>query len=244
MVESQKKEKSLKMRTLTDLTGKEKYTYALLSFAFVVVLTLVLYLVPDYYFLEKITKETVQKLLEIYRFPVEDGAYYFELENDKSFFVILTNIFVSLDAHGGDTPVIRSTDLAAYRQFAVVRACTGMQAGALLMALIIVTPASTKKKLKATIYTLIALIIGNFLRIAMVIGMTIVVQGTYGASHTAAWFWSHDVLGKPIGFFGTIFFAMIIERQGVPILNTVSLWIDSFLDLLNKIVLSLKKLKK
>lgn len=242
MTESKDQEQSLNMRTLTDLTGKRKYTYALLSLAFVVILTLVLYLVPDYYFLEKMTKETVQKILGLYRFPVEDGGYYFELDDDKTLFVILTNIFVSLDGHGGDTPVIRSTNPLAYRQFAVVRACTGMQAGALLLALIIVTPADTKKKIKASIYSLIALFIGNLLRIALVIGMTIQLQSAFGASHADAWFWAHDVLGKPIGFFGTIFFAMVIERQGVPILNTVSLWIDSFLDLLKKISDKIKQL--
>ncbi|MCE7742931.1 MAG: exosortase/archaeosortase family protein [Candidatus Heimdallarchaeota archaeon] len=244
MAESKDQEKSLKMKTMTDLTGKEKHIYALLSFAFVIVLTLVLYLVPDYYFLEKITMETVYQVLEMYQFPIEDGGYYNELDSDKSLFVVLYNIFVSLDGHSGDTPVIRSINPSAYRQFAVVRACTGMQAGALLIALIIVTPADSKKKIKATVYSLIALIIGNFLRIALVIAMTVHIQASYGASHTGAWFWAHDVLGKPIGFFGTIFFAIIIERQGVPILNTVSLWIDSFLDLLKNIADKVKKLAK
>ena len=244
MADFENQDTSLKMKTLTDLTGKKKYTYAILSFAVVVALTLILYLVPDYYFLEKMTKETVYGVLELYQFPIEDGGYYFELDDDKTLFVILTNVLVSLDGHGGDTPVIRSIDPGAYRQFAVVRACTGMQAGALLMALIIVTPADTKKKIKATTYTLIALFFGNMLRIAMVIGMTITIQATYGADHSAAWFWAHDVLGKPIGFFGTIFFALIIERQGVPILNTVSLWIDSFLDLLKNISDKIKQLIK
>ncbi|TFG09596.1 hypothetical protein EU534_01980, partial [Candidatus Heimdallarchaeota archaeon] len=182
------------------------------------------------------------KVLELYQFPIENGTPYPEWDDDKTLFVIITNIFVSLDGHGGITPVIRST--TAYRQFAVVRACTGMQAGALLMALIVVTPADTKKKIKATSYTLIALFIGNLLRIAIVIGMTITIQVAYGANYDAAWFWGHDVLGKPIGFFGTIFFAIIIERQGVPILNTVSLWIDSFLDLLGNIFGKFKKIIK
>ncbi len=244
MADLKEQEKSLKMKTLTELTGKAKYSYAMLSFVFVVTLTLILYLVPDYYFLEKMTKETVYQILEIYQFPIEDGGYYLEFDTDKTFFVIFTRVFSSLDGHGGETPVIRSTDLAAYRQFAVVRACTGMQAGALLLALIIVTPADSKKKIKATIYSLIALIIGNFLRIALVIGMTITIQASYGADSAAAWFWAHDVLGKPIGFFGTIFFAIIIERQGVPILNTVSLWIDSFIDLLKMITDKIKKLAR
>jgi len=242
MADSNDIQKSLNMKTLTDLTGKRKHVYSLLSFAIVVALTLILYLVPDYYFLEEMTKETVYKVLELYQFSVGDGIPYHEWDYDKTIFVIITNIFVSLDGHGGMTPVISSS--TAVRQFAVVRACTGMQAGALLMALIVVTPANIEKKIKATSYTLIALFIGNLLRIAIVIGMTITIQVAYGADYSSAWFWGHDVLGKPIGFFGTIFFAMIIERQGVPILNTVSLWIDSFLDLLSNVFKKVKKVKK
>ena len=65
--------------------------------------------------------------------------------------------------------------------------------------------------------------------------MTITFEVVFGAAPGnavgSAWYWAHDVLGKPVGFFGTIFFAIIIEKQGVPILNTVSLWIDSIIDL-------------
>ena len=104
------------------------------------------------------------------------------------------------------------------------------------MALIIVTPADFWKKVKATFFALVALVFGNFLRIALVIGMTITFDVNYGVGHDPAWMWAHDVLGKPIGFFGTIFFALIIEMQGVPILNTVSLWIDSLLDLFNLVM--------
>ena len=220
----------LQLRNLTELEGRKKHIYSLLSFLIVVALTLALYLVPDYYFLEKMTNETVFGMLELYQFEIEVAPLYNEIEYGNSLFIVISNLLSSLDGHGGNTPVIKS--ITASRQFAIVRACTGMQAGALLMALIIVTPAPAGKKIKASIYSLLALIIGNFLRIALVIAMTITIDVTYGATYDAAWFWAHDVLGKPIGFFGTILFAIIIERQGVPILNTVSLWLDSFIDFL------------
>lgn len=230
MANAVEQESFLQLRNLTELEGRKKHIYALLSFLVVVVLTLVFYLVPDYYFLEKITNETVFGMLKLYQFNIEEAPLFNEIEYGNSLFVIISNFLSGLDGHGGNTPVIKS--ISASRQFAIVRACTGMQAGALLMALIIVTPAESSKKIKASIYSLLALVVGNFLRIALVIAMTITIDISYGSTYSAAWFWAHDVLGKPIGFFGTIFFAIIIERQGVPILNTVSLWIDSFIDLL------------
>ena len=220
----------LQLRNLTELKGRKKHIYSLLSFLVVVILTLTLYLVPDYYFLEKATYETVFGMLKLYQFDIVEAPLYNEIEYGNSLFIVISNLLSSLDGHGGNTPVIKS--ITASRQFAIVRACTGMQAGALLMALIIVTPAPAGEKIKASIYSLLALIIGNFLRIALVIAMTITIDYSYGASYDAAWFWAHDVLGKPIGFFGTILFAIIIEKQGVPILNTVSLWLDSFIDFL------------
>jgi exosortase/archaeosortase family protein len=234
IMEKEEKNSSLELRNLVNPKGKQKTLYVLLSFTTVVVLTVVLYLVPDYYFLEKLTNDVVFEVLKIYKYDIVLDGLYSEAETGNSIFIIITNFLTGLDGHNSLTPVIKSLD--AQRRFAVVRACTGMQAGALLMALIIVTPADFKKKFKATIYSLIALIIGNFLRIAIVIGMTITLEITYGTTSSAAWMWAHDVLGKPIGFFGTIFFALIIEKQGVPILNTVSLWIDSLLDLFNLVL--------
>jgi len=227
------KEISLKMRSLTNPKSTNKHLYTLISFLIVIIFTVVLYLVPDYYFLEKVTNDVVFKILQIYKYSVVEDGLYSDFDTSSSFLVVFSNFLSSLDAHNGLTPVIKSN--AAARRFAIVRACTGMQAGALLMSLIIVTPADLWKKVKATFFVLIALIVGNFFRIALVIGMTITLQVTYGTSSHAAWMWSHDVLGKPIGFFGTIFFALIIENQGVPILNTVSIWIDSLIDLFDSI---------
>ena len=232
-----KDDDSILMRTLLNPKGKSKYIYSLISFAVVVILTVLLYLVPDYYFLEKITNNTVFEVLKVYQFDVVFDGFYSEKDIEGTFIVTIVNILTGLDGHNALTPVIKS--VTASRRFAVVRACTGMQAGALLMALIIVTPADFWKKVKATTYALIALIIGNFLRIALVIGMTVTLQVVYGTGHDPAWMWAHDVIGKPIGFFGTIFFAIIIEKQGVPILNTVSIWIDSLFDFFSFIAVKL-----
>ncbi len=229
MVKETEKQSALQLRALLNPTGKNKWIYATISFIVVVILTILLYFIPDYFFLERLTNDTVFQILELYQYEITFDGYYDEGDLSSSFVALLVRILTGLGTHGDLTPVIRSE--TAERRFAVVRACTGMQAGALLMGLIVVTPADFWKKVKATFFTIVALIIGNFLRIALVIGMTVTLQVTYGASNQAAWYWAHDVLGKPVGFFGTIFFALIIENQGVPILNTVSLWIDSLIDL-------------
>ncbi|MBY9000302.1 MAG: exosortase/archaeosortase family protein [Candidatus Heimdallarchaeota archaeon] len=229
MVQETEKQSALLMRALLNPTGKNKWIYATISFIVVVVLTILLYFIPDYFFLEKLTNETVFQILELYQYDIMFDGYWSEGDSSVTFVAAIVRFLTGLNTHDDLTPVIRS--VTAQRRFAVVRACTGMQAGALLIGLIVVTPADLWKKVKATFFTIIALIIGNFLRIALVIGMTVTLQISYGASSDAAWYWAHDVLGKPVGFFGTIFFALIIEKQGVPILNTVSLWIDSLIDL-------------
>ncbi len=236
MAKESEKESQKNPRFLLDLKGKNKGKYALISFVTVVVLTVIFYFVPDYFFLEKITSDTVFEALKLYQYAVIKepvALYYWEYADaGNGFFDNFIFFVTGLDGHDGMTPVIRSANY--FRRFAVVRACTGMQAGALLMALIIVTPAEFGKKIKATAYSTIALVLGNFLRIALTIGMTLTLMDSYGVGYDQAWMWSHNVLGKPIGFFGTIFFALIIEKQGVPILNTVSLWIDSILDLFSR----------
>ncbi|MHA1550837.1 MAG: heimdallarchaeosortase [Candidatus Heimdallarchaeaceae archaeon] len=229
MVKETEKQSALQLRALLNPTGKNKWIYATISFIVVVILTILLYFVPDYFFLEKLTNDTVFQILELYQYEITFDGYWSESDSSSSFVALFIRILTGLGTHNDLTPVIRS--VTAQRRFAVVRACTGMQAGALLIGLIVVTPADFWKKVKATFFTIVALIIGNFLRIALVIGMTVTLQMTYGASNDAAWYWAHDVLGKPVGFLGTIFFALIIENQGVPILNTVSLWIDSLIDL-------------
>lgn len=220
---------SLEMSNILNLSSRNKHLFSLISFLLVVLLTVILYLVPDYYFLERITSDVVFRILVIYQYDVEFHGYYPDEPEATGFFALLVRFLTGLDAHDAKTPAILSPSLQ--RRYAVVRACTGMQAGALLIALIIVTPAQFRSKIKGTFWVLVALIIGNFLRIALDIGMSLTLIENYGLNGDDAWKWSHEVIGKPIGFFGTIFFALIIEKQGVPILNTISLWIDSILDL-------------
>jgi hypothetical protein len=43
-----------------------------------------------------------------------------------------------------------------------------------------------------------------------------------------AFYWAHDVSSKIIGFFGTIFFALVIEKMGVPIIDQFADWLDYF----------------
>ncbi|UJG42715.1 MAG: hypothetical protein K9W46_10020 [Candidatus Heimdallarchaeum endolithica] len=222
---------SLVLRDLIRLDGRSKHIYSLYSFLVVILLTFLLYIIPDYYFLEEVTYSTAFSILKFYRFNVRYDGLFVDTSSsgDSSFLVSLIDFFSKFDFHNGRSPVIKA--LTVNKRFAIVRACTAMQAGALLMALIIVTPARPWDKVKATSFTIMVLVLTNFLRIALIVGMTVTLMVNYGTTYDAAWMWSHDVLGKPIGFFGTILFAFIIEGQNVPILNTVSLWIDSLLDL-------------
>ncbi len=222
--------KEISLRSLTELQGRQKYIFSSLSFIFVVILTILFYLVPDYYFLEEATVNIVFHLLKIYQFDVVYDGYWIDNAQGESIIIVkLTEILTFLDTHDAKAPVIKSELFS--RRFAVVRSCTAMQAGALLFALIIVTPAKPENKVKATFYVLIAVLVGNFLRIALIIGFNIIVMSNYGLDASSAWLWGHDVLGKPIGFFGTMYFAFLIEKQDVPVLNTVSLWLDSILDI-------------
>ena len=67
---------SILMRALLNPKGKSKYIYSAISFTFVVLLTVLLYLVPDYYFLERITNNTVFGILEIYQYDVVFDGYH------------------------------------------------------------------------------------------------------------------------------------------------------------------------
>jgi exosortase/archaeosortase family protein len=103
----------------------------------------------------------------------------------------------------------------------IVKACTGMQAGAILISLILVTPSgqnAVRKKFLAGSVLFISLYIGNVLRIAF--HMLLLSRGIPFSI-------AHDMLSKPIGFVGTILFALAIERIGVPILDQFSLFFET-----------------
>ncbi|KKL23314.1 hypothetical protein LCGC14_2426590, partial [marine sediment metagenome] len=70
------------------------------------------------------------------------------------------------------------------------------------------------------------LYIGNILRIAAQIGMTLVLINYFDLEYETAWSYAHDWTGKPIGFFGTIAFTVLIEVRNVRILDTITVWVD------------------
>ncbi|MHA1237162.1 MAG: hypothetical protein ACTSQ9_05840, partial [Candidatus Hodarchaeales archaeon] len=53
-----------------------------------------------------------------------------------------------------------------------------------------------------------------------------------------AFYWAHDVSSKVIGFFGTILFAMIIEKMGVPLIDQFADWLDWIWWRIDKIISS------
>jgi len=125
----------------------------------------------------------------------------------------------------------------------IIKACTGMQAGAALIALIAVTPLPSKKfplspsssfihsvigrkqliyKIKVILVFLGILFITNTLRI----WFELYLVGAYQVPFSFA----EGELSKPIGFVGTLFFAWVIEKLGIPIIDTFANWIDFFYD--------------
>ncbi|MFQ5979116.1 MAG: heimdallarchaeosortase [Candidatus Heimdallarchaeota archaeon] len=105
--------------------------------------------------------------------------------------------------------------------YAIVRACTGMQAGSIIVALILVTKAPWQKKAKALPVFAGMLYVGNTLRVIFHLWL---VHQDWG---TVSEFWfAHDLLSKPIGFVGTLIFAYVIEKLGVPIIDQFADFID------------------
>ncbi|MFW9915301.1 MAG: heimdallarchaeosortase [Candidatus Thorarchaeota archaeon] len=105
--------------------------------------------------------------------------------------------------------------------YPIVRACTGMQAGAILIALILVTKAPWKNKAIALPVFASMLYIGNTLRVIFHLWL---VHQQWG---TVSEFWfAHDLLSKPISFVGTIIFAYVIGKLGVPIIDQFADFMD------------------
>jgi exosortase/archaeosortase len=104
-----------------------------------------------------------------------------------------------------------------------------MQAGALLLGLIWSTPAKSHDRIRASYTVLIALFIGNVMRIAAMIAITTILIENFGLTYSDAWMYAHDWLGRPLGFFGTIGFTVLIEIRDVKILDTITVWIDTLM---------------
>lgn len=211
------------------------------SFLAVVVISITLYVVPNWVFLETWTRDVVVMVLNAMGYPAHatgctDGYCQFPYTPSWSVFG---------EAYPNTPGVsITNTQFPAYW---IVKACTGFQAGAILIALIIVTP--TKNKVLPThidpatvsafrrfqsdhtfIYTIIhksAVILVFWFVLFITNALRIVFHLWLVAAWNIPFSIAHDDLSKPIGFFGTLFFAFIIEKSGVPIIDTFADWMDA-----------------
>ncbi|OLS27968.1 MAG: hypothetical protein HeimC3_01310 [Candidatus Heimdallarchaeota archaeon LC_3] len=134
-----------------------------------------------------------------------------------------------------------------YENYWIIKACTGMQAGAILASIILVTPIPNKTiqfssfkqsvigkqqmflKVRVIIIFLIVLFLGNVLRIWFELYLV-------GALNVPFEF-AEGELAKPIGFVGTLIFAWLIEKQGVHIIDTFADWLSLFYNSVKKLVL-------
>ena len=218
---------------LLKLEGKERRNFAIKTVLFTVAFTTLLYILPNYYFLEEITTQSSYFVLDMFGFHPR----LFIFEDNLTRLGPLDQIFYSLyDSQRATYPAISIETGYSRSNYLIVRACTGMQAGALLLGLIWSTPATTHNRIRASYTIMIALLIGNVLRIAAMIAMTTLFIEDFGLPYSDAWHYAHDVLGRPLGFFGTIGFTALIEVRGVKILDTITVWIDT--------VMGTKKKKK
>jgi exosortase/archaeosortase family protein len=190
------------------------------------VITFLIYTLPDWVFLEIPTRDTIHLLLnflgiENYLIPSTDPSTIIpESLRGGSFPFLEATI---------NTPGIRIpyADPLPDGDYWIVKACTGMQAGGLLIAIIMVTEAPWIAKIRASIAFLIALFIGNALRITFHLWCVYILITQFHMDPQEAFYWAHDVSSKVIGFFGTIFFAFVIERIGpVPIIDQFADWLD------------------
>lgn len=110
--------------------------------------------------------------------------------------------------------------------FLIVRGCTGMEAGALLMALILVTPAKWSNKIVASVVNFLMMHIGNTFRVAFHFWFTRFLFLKWGDADKA-FFYAHDLLSKVFGFIGIVIFTLVIERTGVKIVSTFGAWMDA-----------------
>lgn len=190
------------------------------------ILTFLIYTLPDWVFIEIPTRDIIHFLLNIlgienYLIPTSDPSTIIpESLRGGSF------PFLEATIH---TPGIRIpyADPLPDGDYWIVKACTGFQAGGLLIAIIMVTESPWIAKIRASIAFLVALFIGNALRITFHLWCVFILITQFHMDPQEAFYWAHDVSSKVIGFFGTIFFAFVIEKIGpVPIIDQFADWLD------------------
>ncbi|MHA2253786.1 MAG: heimdallarchaeosortase [Candidatus Kariarchaeaceae archaeon] len=211
---------------LLKLEGKERQYFVIKSITITVVMTVGLYLFPSYYGLESITTSTSYFFLDLFGFHPRLFIYEDSFSELGAFDRYLLNLY---DSTRATYPAISIDTNHSRSNYLIVRACTGMQAGALLLGLIWSTPAELHDRIKASYVILLALFIGNTLRIAAMIAITTILIENFGLDYETSWDFAHNWLGRPVGFFGTIGFTALIEMRGVKILDTITVWLDESL---------------
>ncbi len=184
------------------------------------IITFLIYTGPDWVFWEIPTRDIVSFVLNLF------GVEHFLLPEE------LPRVIPDF-MRGGLFPFLEATELtpginipATAGDYWIVKACTGMQAGGLLIAIIMVTEAPWNAKIRASVVFFLALFIGNTLRITFHLWCVSLLVTQFHMDPNEAFYWAHDVSSKVIGFFGTILFALIIEKMGVPIIDQFADWLD------------------
>ena len=197
-------------------------------------LTFLIYTVPDWVFIEIPTRNIIHNLLGIL------GIYNTPIPTMDPGTVIPEFL------RGGGFPFLEATTQtpgihipATNGDYWIVKACTGMQAGGLLIAIIMVTEAPWIAKVRASVIFFLALFIGNTLRITFHLWCVSFLVTQFQMDPNTAFYWAHDVSSKVIGFFGTILFALIIEKMGEPIIDQFADWLDWIYYRINKTISSI-----
>ncbi|MFV2015220.1 MAG: heimdallarchaeosortase [Candidatus Heimdallarchaeota archaeon] len=208
---------------LLKLEGVERRNFVIKSIFITTSMTLLLYVFPSYYGLEDLTTKTSYFFLNIFGFQPRVFIYEDSIQEMTDFDVFLMRLY---DPTRGTYPAISLDTESGRSNYLIVRACTGMQAGALLLGLIWSTPAEVHDRIRASYVILIALFIGNTLRIAGMIAITTILMNQFNVDYETSWNFAHSWMGRPLGFIGTIIFTVLIEVRGVKILDTITVWID------------------
>ncbi|UCG90099.1 MAG: hypothetical protein JSU57_06485 [Candidatus Heimdallarchaeota archaeon] len=197
----------------------------LMTLGIATLITFLLYTLPDWVFIEIPTRDIIHMLLSI--IGIENSLIP---TTDPS-------TIIPEPLRGGSFPFLEATihtpgikipypDPLPDGDYWIVKACTGMQAGGLLIAIIMVTEAPWIAKIRASLAFFSVLFVGNALRITFHLWCVYILIMQFQMDPTEAFYWAHDVSSKVIGFFGTILFAFVIEKMGVPIIDQFADWLD------------------
>jgi len=183
-------------------------------------ITFLLYTVPDWVFLEYPIRDLVQfflSLLGIVSEPIPKNGEF----------------IIPMELRGGFFPFLDATEQtpgvfipATQGRYYITKACTAMQAGSLLIGLIVVTETSRSSKLKAIGLTFSVLFFMNVIRITFHFWTVTILFQYFYLDHETAFYWGHDVSSKVFGFIGTIILALLIEKLDVPIIDQFTDWLD------------------